>query len=183
MRTDYLQLVSTCMHHAVRDEMAHHRYAVPVPVESMIRAAGWKIVPVAVSTAPRFEAATLFPARIIVVNPHLSACAQRFALAHEWMHVQYHGRHVSPNLPYHVHPYHDELEVEANAGAAELLLPYEWFMDTAQALLHQPLPTAEALQAFMATPEAARWAHQAQVTRSVLRYHLVDCGWVASASG
>lgn len=185
MRTPYLTDVAMQMHQVVREAQAAQSPTVPVPVARFLRDAGWQILNV--SVAGRFEATTLFAPRIIAVNTQPSPFAQHFALAHEWIHVQYHAHHMpsstlaGPYADYLAHPYHDEFEVEANAGAAELLLPYAWFMDTAATLLRRPLRSATDLDAFLASDAARRWAGQAQVTRTVLRYHLVECGWLLPA--
>ena len=164
----------------IRQLAATNRLVVPVPVESLLRQEGWRIVEM---TMPlRLEASTLFDYRQILINDRLSSFRQRFALAHELIHAFYHQDHAPRGIATLTHGYHDEMEAEANSGAAELLLPYEWFMDMAATLVGSRLRTDDDLRAFLATPEARRWAGKARVTTEVLRYHLEDLGWVEAVS-
>ncbi|WP_020375113.1 ImmA/IrrE family metallo-endopeptidase [Sulfobacillus thermosulfidooxidans] len=180
MRTPYLTDVANLMHEVVRRTVTFSGDAMPVPIEAWVRQSGWTIVALPVNG--RLEGATLFAEHVIVVNQRLSYSAQRFAMAHEWIHARYHTHHAtSGGWPRH-DQYTNELEVEANAGAAELLLPYAWFMETAAQILIHPLRSWTALDTFMRSMEARQWADYAQVTLSVLRYHLIDLGWVQTGA-
>lgn len=181
MRDPYLEQVARCMRVVVRREVAAQGLTVPVPIDTLLRQKGWRIVEIPMPG--RTEGVTLFDSRDVFVNQRLSAFAKRFALAHEAIHAQYHAGHAPRGTDYLnlTYPYHDEMEAEANAGAAELLLPYEWFMDTARTVLGRPLPTAADLRAFLASPEARKWAGQARVTPAVLGYHLQDLGWAGAS--
>lgn len=117
----------------------------------------------------------------VVLNAQYGDFAQRFSLAHEIVHLLKHRRHLTGTNSaehYRKHPYHGWMEVEANAGAAEMLLPYDWFMDRARQYVGDQLHTADDLERFLTGAEARRWAGEARVSLPVLGYHLWDLGWV-----
>jgi len=174
VRTSYQQEVAQIMQLTVRRRSSAEAWTVPVPIHTLLQRSELWVVEVAVSL-PRFEAALAPP--LVIVNQHLSAFAQRFALAHEGMHAWYHADHWA-SLRHSTADYAEVFEIEANAGAAELLLPYEWFNDLAATYVGAQLHAAGDLREFLASPEAKRWAGQARVTVPVLGYHLQDLGWV-----
>jgi len=178
MRTTTLSDVALTMRNIMRSYVVQQGITLPVPLEDLVAAARWDVV--SLPMPGRLEAAAIFDEQFIVVNPRFSPAAQRFALAHEFVHTQHHARHLTTQWDYRAHPYSALFEVEANAGAAELLLPYDWFMDHAYDLVGDRLRTQEDVTLFFRTSEARRWAHQAQVTPRVLQYHLIDLGWVRS---
>ncbi len=157
------------------------RSSAPVSIEQLLRDQHIRVIE-EWQTPGRFEALSIFKPsqQIVVVNRRLSPMARRFALAHELAHGWFHRRHLSgvhQAGDYVRHPYYALLEREANAAAAEILLPYDWFMATAHQLLpHQPLTLAE-FKAFMASAAAHEWARTAEVSLPVLGYHLIDCEW------
>lgn len=117
----------------------------------------------------------------VVLNTQYGEFSQRFSLAHELIHLFKHRTHLQGTdsvAHYRQHPYHAWMELEANAGAAEILLPHEWFMDTATMVVSSALQDVNDLQTFLTTDEARRWAAQARVSIIVLGYHLLDCGLV-----
>lgn len=178
MRSPYLIDTADAMRTVIRQWVATNRFVIPVSVESILRQLGWPVVEMPMPEG--LQASTLFDYRTIFINEQLSPLQQRFALAHELIHALYHQHHVPRGVVTLAHNYHGEMETEANSGAAELLLPYDWFMDTAHSVLGSRLCTLEDLDGFIETSEARRWAGQARVTRQVLRYHLIDLGWVGS---
>ena len=113
---------------------------------------------------------------LILINTNIGPFAQRFALAHELIHYWHHQKYLS-TCTQCSHDYQNLLETEANAGAAELLLPYDWFMDTARIILRQPLLSSRDFDNFLASSAAKHWAGRARVTVPVLGYHLRDLGW------
>lgn len=106
--------------------------------------------------------------------------AQRFSLAHDIVHLLKHRRHLTGTTSAHDHLYHGWMEVEANAGATEMLLPYAWFMDRAQQYVGNPLHTIADLELFLTGAATRRWAAEAEVSLPVLGYHLWDLGWVGA---
>ncbi len=171
MRDRYYRHVAQIMRETIRESSL--QWSVPVPIHSLIHHSGFMVVEAPLR--PRFEAALVATGstRIIFVNQSLGPFAQRFALAHELVHAWHHTGCSGSD-----HPFLAEMETEANAGAAELLLPYDWFMETASRLVGDRLQTGVDLTAFLASPEARHWAGQARVTLSVLGYHLRDLGFV-----
>lgn len=174
VRTSYQQEVAQAMQQTIRYRSQAASWTVPVPIHTLLRQSELWVVEATISL-PRFEAALVPP--LVVVNHALSAFAQRFALAHEAIHAWYHEDHWD-QLRRATADYAEVFEIEANAGAAELLLPYEWFNDLAATYVGARLHTEGDLREFLASPEAKRWAGQARVTVPVLGYHLQDLGWV-----
>lgn len=168
--------VVTIMRTSLRKHIAISHYTPPVSLDSFFDRQTLRIV-----VAPfhhGLEASLILstdPA-LILINDNRGPFAQRFALAHELIHYWYHQQHL-PTYTSCSSDYQNLLETEANAGAAELLLPYDWFMDTAQTIVRQPLRNIRDFTAFLASPAARRWAGQARVTVPVLGYHLRDLGW------
>lgn len=110
----------------------------------------------------------------IVLNTQYGNLSQRFSIAHELIHLVYNEPPVEQQSEF----YHDMVELKANAGAAELLLPYEWFTAEAARRLGEPLGSLEDLKVYLATPDARAWAGLARVSRAVLGRHLLDHNWV-----
>ena len=160
---------------AVRHAMASQPVLIPVPVNQFYQQAGLPVVEAPLPTGLESAIVLGVGDPFVLLNAQLGPFAQRFALAHELIHYWYH-QSILPYFPSPNH-YQSPLDTEANAGAAELLLPYPWFMTTAHQVLGQPLRTLAAFTAFITSPEARRWANQARVTVPVLGYHLQDLGW------
>lgn len=172
------------MRRVIRNVMAQHVLSAPVSLDTLARDHQIRIV-VTPDLPRRVEGFSLVRSDgpRIVINSRLSRFAQRFTLAHELVHLWHHREHGVPNgspTAIQAHPYYDLLELEANVGAAEILLPYDWFVEQAQKLIGSPLTSHTDLQQFLTTSEARRWAGQARVTLSVLKYHLMDV-WFAPA--
>ena len=165
------------MQESVRQVVAQQALTVPVPIDTLIRQYRLKIVVAPMRPGLQSVLTLSTQPGLVLVNQAMGPWAQRFAIAHEAIHSQYHRSHLHGE-EYSHHVYYAYLETEANAGAAELLLPYEWFADTARDLLGDRIHTAGDLAAFLASPEARRWAGQARVTVSVIGYHLYEVGLV-----
>ncbi len=175
----YSQWIAEDVRHIVRDYVAHHSLTVPVPIYRLLHDEN---IPVVEKPMPRTFKAGFFRSRqgnTIIVNSNLSPFEQRFAVSHEAIHGYLHAKHLVKGA-YREHSYSDEMETEANTGAAELLLPYAWFNERAHTVIADGLGSLVELDRFIATAEARRWAAAAQVTTSVLRYHLIDLGWVGT---
>ncbi len=165
---------------AVRDYVRSQHLTVPVSVDALVRQAGLLIVEAPLRFGLQASLTLLTDPGLIFVNDQLGPFTQRFALAHELIHYWFH--HAYPLQDFYASPSGHLWETEANAGAAELVLPYDWFMDTAREILGQPLRRPQELAHFLTSPAARHWAGQARVTLPVLSYHLQDLGWGAYAS-
>lgn len=163
---------------AVRDYVRSHHLTVPVPVDALVRQTGLLIVEAPLRFGLQASLTLLTHPGLVFVNDQFGPFTQRFGLAHELIHYWFHQS-------YPVHrlcstPSGNLLETEANAGAAELVLPYDWFIETARKVLGHPLQTPQEMAQFLASPTARHWANQARVTVPVLSYHLQDLGWGAN---
>ncbi len=109
----------------------------------------------------------------IFLNQTLDPRIQRFTWAHEIGHALFHpliGLHQWTNI----NDYHASiLEIEANAFAAECLIPYPWLMRTVQNT--GPFPWSADQWADISRHTVPRWAEQLQIFPNVLRYHLSHC--------
>ena len=162
----------------IRRRVQTMRLTTPVSIAALWQALDGRVVSMALR--PSFHAALVsVDPPIVAVNANASDFSQRFALAHELIHVWYHAQALTAGAgyAYDVHPRRSWMETEANTGAAELLLPYEWFTAQARAVLHAPLARPE-LSEFLHSQEARQWANAARVSLAVLSWHLQDLGWV-----
>ena len=111
---------------------------------------------------------------LIVVNGRLAREDQRWAVAHEIVHAM---NGDPAELPANT-MYQEFAELAANAGAEELLLPYDWFTAEATRRLAEPLNTLDDLITYLDTPDAQDWASLAGVSVGILGGHLLDQNWV-----
>ena len=162
----------------IRRRVQTMRLTTPVSIAALWQALDGRVVSMALR--PSFHAALIsVNPPIVAVNANASEFSQHFALAHELIHVWYHTETLTAcaGYAYDANPRRAWFEVEANTGAAELLLPYEWFTVQARTILHAPLARPE-LSEFLHSQEARQWANAARVSLAVLGWHLQDLGWV-----
>jgi len=77
------------------------------------------------------------------------------------------------------HPLYRQMEIEANAAAAEFLLPYAWLDDMVQRHWGGPSTTPGSLAVWADTPAFRQVAAEAAVSPIMLGYHLIDTRFVA----
>jgi Zn-dependent peptidase ImmA (M78 family) len=143
----------------------------PVDVESIVRARGLTLVKV--DTESTLSGALYVKVKEIVINTRgRSEARQRFTIAHELGHWEF-RHHELGELPPDTLGYaggydadgqpepRSAVEVEANAFAAELLMPSTWIRK-----IQKPLPTG--------LPQTL--ADQYQVSKEAMFYQLMSCG-------
>ena len=109
----------------------------------------------------------------IVLNPTHPQPIQRFTWAHELGHIllghlylplqHWHARHWSTDI----------MEIEANAAAAECLIPHDWLLQQLQPYGLPPWPQASQARQIM-RDLAPQWAAILHVSPNVVRYSLID---------
>lgn len=119
---------------------------------------------------------------VVVVNTRQTPMSRRFTLVHEFMHGWLHPRPKTGTLPLLAHADPEDLmEIEANGAAAAFLVPVCWLQPRLEAwdASHGSMRpwNSATLQAWLAA-EATGWAREAQVSREMLGYRLLDLGWL-----
>ena len=111
---------------------------------------------------------------VIAVNRQHPSVRQRFTIAHELTHIKIHGPRgvlLRQLTPHHLSPDMMLMEIEANTGAAEILLPRSQFLRQCRAWASQR-PWTQTLWDDWNAQAAPLWAQQAHVSVAVIRYQL-----------
>lgn len=111
-------------------------------------------------------------ARLFVLNKSLSVVQKREILAHDSIHVQIHGRMS-------IHPCHGEMKIEAEAGARELLLPYDQLRAAGEIIGVQWPRTEEEVYSFAQSSEGKCVADFVNVSGGLFIQRLHD--WLHDA--
>lgn len=172
MRTTTQVMIATAAQEWIRAQPWVRSLRWPVPIAALIEKAGMRVrwLP----NAPAgFHGATMpgkMTAYDVWVNPHDPTPVQRFTLAHEFAHV------LSHHLDYANPPWW--FETEANAIAAELLLPWH---ELAVFQPAEPFTSPAAVETWM-TATGGTILKRAGVSSSALWYHLQDLGWFTNTA-
>ena len=158
----------------IREHLHTSGLSVPVDLERVWPVARRIIISPDLPRAVKAASARAQHGDYIVLNTQYGALSQRFSIAHELVHLMRKHPPVESQALF----FRELIELEANAGAAELLLPYDWFMAEAERRLGEPLDTINELKTYLTTADSRRWAAAARVSRAVLGRHLIDQDWV-----
>jgi len=114
----------------------------------------------------------------IFLNTNKPLMRQRFTLAHELTHAYFHsGRGYSYTQFLHNQGHLTEamqiIEIEANTGAAQILLPRSWFQQRCQDW-HGAFPWSATVLTEWMTQTVSNWAREALVSQEMLRVQMTQ---------
>lgn len=117
----------------------------------------------------------------IVLNPAHSLLIQRFTWAHELGHILLNHPYLPCTRWPTRHWSTDLMEIEANAAAAECLIPHTWLLARLAPYGLPPWPTGRQARQIM-RHLAPQWAAELQVSPNVVRYSLIDLAGIPSGT-